>query len=629
MTCERAQAAISERMDGEHLPARVGQPLDEHLETCSDCRAFASNAARLRTTVRIRTAERIPDLVAPIMATIERDRIRPARHAAGVGSARPPRRLLAPVAAMIAVGIVAGSLAVGGPWQRPSTRPLAVADVIRGVRAAANALTSYHASFAITERGLATDVPTRSLSMGVWFSAPGRYRMDVVDHTVYPSSAWTPTDLRAIVDGPTTYRSGPTGCPSDLGSMGCPTTRAIVHQRVPVANGSPLPADLVLPLDTLSSARGVTVLGGGTVLGRPVIRVELPFDRAAPLFPFIRLGGTWRPFFAEDRVILSLDAQSWFPLRYSVFPSADPARRDWELRFGLAEEPPGRSIFDVSAVAFDEHRPPGGRFAIPGGIQPTVPLSSVGSRLGVAPLIPTAPGDLSLSSTVLPPGGPGAPQLVLTYSRGLSYLRVGERIGAGPPPLIDPGAERVQLAGGTGYYVPATADQGRRVSIHTGSADLFLESNLPRDQLLAVAASIPVRGEAVSSTATHRVSLTEAQARFGSPLEAPATLPNGEVLASVQVSTARGDPNVTLYYRQPSSDLAGAPVRLHLERAGSLPPVASESPSLLDVGGISARWTPAGSRLEWIDHGVYRMLDAPGLSLGDVLALARSLGLPR
>jgi hypothetical protein len=453
--------------------------------------------------------------------------------------------------------------------------------------------------------------------------------MDVVDHTVYPSPAWTPTDLRAIVDGPTTYRSGPTGCPSNLGAASCPPTRAIVDQRVPVANGSPLPADLVLPLDTLSSARGVTVLGEGTLLGRPVIRVELPFDRASPLFPFIGLGGTWRPFFAEDRVVLTLDAQSWFPLRYTVFPSSDPARRSWELRFGLAEEPPGRAIFDVSATAFDERRPPAGIFAIPGGIAPSVPISSVNARLGVAPITPTAPGGLSLTSTVLPAGGDGAPQLILTYSRGVSYLRVGERIGAGPPPLIDPGAERVRLAGGTGYYVPASTDQGRRVVIHTAAADLFLESNLPRDQLLAVAASIPVRGEAVASSATRRVSLAEAQARFGSPLEATPTLPNGELLASVQLSTDRSAPGVTLYYRQPSSDLAGAPIRLHLEHAAALPPIASASQSLLDVGGLSARWTPEGSRLEWIDNGVYRMLDAPGQSLGEVLTLARSFGLPR
>src|SRR2546423_13258923 len=203
-------------MDGEHLSTRVEQPLDAHLETCSKCRAFASGAARLRTIVRIREAERIPDLVAPIMATIERERIRPTRRRIVAIRRSPPRRSSAPVAAALVVGIVAGSLAVGGLWQRDSTRPLAAADVIRGVQAAADGLTSYHASFAITEHGLAPDVPVRSLSMDVWFAAPGRYRMDVIDHTVYPSSAWTPTDLRAIVDGPTTYRSGPTGCPSDL-----------------------------------------------------------------------------------------------------------------------------------------------------------------------------------------------------------------------------------------------------------------------------------------------------------------------------------------------------------------------------------------------------------------------------
>ena len=68
MNCDRAQAAISERMDGERLPGRITTAVDAHVEGCANCRTFAEQASRVRTTVRIRPAERIPDLVDPIMA---------------------------------------------------------------------------------------------------------------------------------------------------------------------------------------------------------------------------------------------------------------------------------------------------------------------------------------------------------------------------------------------------------------------------------------------------------------------------------------------------------------------------------------------------------------------------------
>ena len=46
----------------------------------------------------------------------------------------------------------------------------------------------------------------------------------------------------------------------------------------------------------------------------------------------------------------------------------------------------------------------------------------------------------------------------------------------------------------------------------------------------------------------------------------------------------------------------------------------------MDVGGLPGRFTPDRSQLEWIDGGLYRSLDAPGLALDELLAIAISIG---
>ena len=49
----------------------------------------------------------------------------------------------------------------------------------------------------------------------------------------------------------------------------------------------------------------------------------------------------------------------------------------------------------------------------------------------------------------------------------------------------------------------------------------------------------------------------------------------------------------------------------------------------MDVAGVGGRFTPDRSQLEWIRDGVYRSLDAPGLELEELLAIATSIGRER
>ena len=70
--------------------------------------------------------------------------------------------------------------------------------------------------------------------------------------------------------------------------------------------------------------------------------------------------------------------------------------------------------------------------------------------------------------------------------------------GPGPFGAIGLDAEQVTLPHvGPALYEPAGDGLGRRLSVHTPTTDLYIESNLSRDQLIAVASSLDVRAAAI------------------------------------------------------------------------------------------------------------------------------------
>jgi hypothetical protein len=381
------------------------------------------------------------------------------------------------------------------------------------------------------------------------------------------------------------------------------------------------------------------VLGRDRLDGRDAVRLGLSFDRAEPLFPFLRIGGAWRPFFDRDRVQLWLDASSWIPLRILVTPSASPERRGWELRYGLGVEAAGTTILDVRLTSVSAAPPDPTAFRIPGGpASPTpVELDDVAARLGYVPATPGDPGDLELASVVLPTERSIAtPSSLLVYAQGLDYLKVGERrdwAGAAPFGPIDEDAQQVSLGGGgVAYYEPAGEGFGRRLAIHGTEADLFLETNLPRERLLEIAASLPVVGRPIpgarsgpGGSEAERVTVDEGIEAAGLPASFPAKLPSGYVVASAELTRSDGEITaVTLLLRQAETDMAGPPLTLHVRPGAGMPPASSSAQVRLVSDGVQARWTPSRSELEWVEPDGYRSLQGDR-TLADLLSIARVL----
>lgn len=687
MRCERCRRLVSLRMDGEHLPAHQLRAMERHLASCPACRGFEERAHRLRAAVRIRPAEPVPDLVERVMAAVAREAA--GRRAAGEAAEEPtgprppaaeepaaadgdaprglerpaaatplrPRRPLlprlagnlAPAAAALVVGMIVGSLAVGGPWPRREVAPIAAADVRAGVLKAAARVRAYRATFLVTERNLDfPEVTQRRLILSVAFRAPERFRLEVDDLTDYPGNRWTPTDLTLVVNGARWSLTAPSACPRGLGRV-CPPVRTVVRDRAPFSAGTPMPADLVVPLEVFAGGEP-ELLGEGRVLGRPAVRVAVPYASARPLFAFTELGGTWRPFFEDDRVVLWLDRRTWLPLEWQVFPAPGRERNLWEQRFELPPEHPSRAVFEVRAVNVSRERPRPGTFRIearPGEVETEgvrrVALASLPEEIGYEPVAPEAVDGLPLYQAVVPAEpAPTTPEAVVTYASGLSWVKLAERrtearkaeTGTGPPfGPVSPLAEEVALpGGGVAYYEPATEEAGRRLLIHAEGTDLLLETNLPREELLRIAGNLPVlglpaprswfRGEGEGL----RVSPEEAASRAGFVPLAPAALPEGYVLASVELLPGEDGPDALVFHIRPEdSVVGGARIRVFQQPAAGLPPATAADVREVEVRGTAGRWSPERSQLEWLEAGLYVSVDAPGASLEDLLELAASL----
>jgi hypothetical protein len=698
--CELVQVGISQRMDGAALSEHVLEALDVHTATCRTCTEFSRRAERVRAAVRIHEAEPVPDLVAPIMAAVavERDRrssidtavragaapaesvadradeLRVAQGATRPGDGRPTRdrrwkaARSASIAAAVIVGLVLGSVLVGGPLPSDRSRspqPAAqAAGVGREVLRHAVRIGGVQARFAIAERNYAPDVPIRRFDMRVWLSPPERFRLEIRDQSAYPrGSAYARNNLSYIVDGAASYASGPTACPRGLAGT-CPRRSTIVSNRPPFSSDSPIPSDVVLPITTLGGLQGIHAQPGGRILGRDTETVQIPYERAAPLFPFLRLPtldlgeDAWRPYYAKDRVIVSLDEQTLLPLRMEVWAASGDRsltadRKAWQLRFGMQPDPTKRPLLSVTATSFGPLTAQGHPFEIP-RLSPSagdaaarqridegarsISLARAARRMRL-PLEATARASGLAPYRAATTVSDESRQTILAYASGVSWLKIAETDDWSRGALygVDPQSEEVAIQGaGVGYFEPGSDWSGRRLAIHTQSSDVLLETNLPRADLLRVASALGLAGRPIpeawsvqraGGVVSRRVSLSAAAREVPFPVRLPAdgSLPPGYTVASTELTSTRQSVGVTVFYRQVDSDLGGSPIRIHEEPGTRLAPAMLPNERGVRIAGEVARYDPSLRRLQWIRGGVYYAIDSPGMELPDLAALARSL----
>jgi len=610
MRCEAAERELSSRLDAAG-DERLDDALASHMATCHRCRSFRDSSDRIREVARVRPADPVPDLVPAIMAEVGRGAVVLRRR-------REWRR----VAVAFAAGVVAAAVVAGGlPGIRRAPSPALATEIPQGIARASSGVTAYRATFRVVEHGFRPSVPRRTFLVEVAFRAPERFRARIVDRTIYPSDAWPRNDVVLTVDGDRWRLDAPRGCPREALPDCAPAGRdvRVLRGRPPFDAESALPTDVILPVRSLAGTSRVRVVGETEVLDREAVVIELAQRDAASLFDSLQPGGVWRPFFPHDRVLLTLDAESWFPLAVQVRAAGGAERDLWAIRNGLGAERAGRLLYRAEVRSLGEGPPPEWRPFTDGG-----PARDLGFE--EAPFEAVAAG-MPAPARVgqLRPyrGGTMRRQTILSYSDGLSWVLVrATRTWSGPGLFggLDPLAERVRLPSGVAYWEPAIGSLGRRVAIHTDGWDVALESNLPRSELLDVAASIPLRGTAVADP--NRVTVAEALESAPYAMR-PAELPPGYELAATTTDAG----GVAFLFRRSGAELDGGGIRLFQSAGVDLPPPMDPDVLAVRVRGLAGRYSPARGELEWVEDGAYRSLGGGALDLAGLLRVADSLRL--
>ena len=616
IVCEQAAPEISARLDGECSP-ELAQKIDEHLASCPECARRAVAIARVRKAIRTRPAETVPDLTEAILERV--------RDEAVVGGSRREWRVrlrLTAAAAVVSALILAGvsiPLRDGGPAE------IALAsDIVREVSSAARALDNYKATISVIERGWHRRVPVRRFDASLAFSAPESFRLRITDLTDYPSTGeWRPQNVLLVANPRAWWIEEPPTCPAAALRPRCDLPdeldrRSLVERR-PFDGTIGLPTDIVLPLKTLSTTSGLTVEGLDTVAGRSTYRISLPYRRALPLIASLQAGGSWRPLHPSDRVTLWLDEQTWFPLKFSVVAGSSPERAVWTRVMQLNDRP-GMVLLEAETTSFSEPSESGaGAFTIPR--EGTV--SSGGFR----------DADVNVGANLAPSyvaglrpyrfGRTGQNEIILSYARGMSWLKVVGRRNAG---AAAPAAQEIRLSTGWAYYEPATINRGRFLHTFGPHRSVTLESNLPRRVLVRVAESLPVSGVRIDSAAgsqPRRVRVGDLdEVEFA---RTPAWLPDGYALRAGTLARSPGSKTVTLYYRGAESEFDGIGIRITRSTGVALLPPSPGHLVNVAVGRHAARWFPERGEVDWLIDGIYTTVAAPSFDLRTILNVARSL----
>jgi hypothetical protein len=615
--CADVRTELSAKLDGELDDATLAR-IEAHLESCPACRRVEGDLRAVRRAVRVQPVPPVPDLTESIMKRVRAEGPQARR--------RDDRRAHFRTALIAAAAAALLFIGVTTPFvEREPADVAAAAEIVRKVKDAARTLTSFRATYTIVERNWHPDVPVRHFKAEVWFHAPERFRLQLRDLTAYPDpQRWRGNDVDLIAGPRSWWIEEPFSCPVEaLPDCAVATHRQqrSIVRRAPFDGTTALPTDIVVPLETISGAAGLDVIREERVAGRTAHRVELTYRQALPLVAALEPGGSWRPFYPQDRVELWVDKSTSIPLRFRIIAAEFPERTRW-AETNYVDDKPGQVLLDVEATSFGTRPLPSGRFKVPR------PGARIDAGFTPRSFDALAAGRAPSRTAGLAPYRAGVSRntTVLSYADGLVWLKISYDRSSGGGAADPAIAEQMRLGAGYGYYRPADESLRRRLDVFGRGVHVRLESNLGREQLKAVGESLPVRG--------HRIALggrgTRVGARAISNLawaEQPSRLAPGLNVArptSAVLYGGHGDQTLVAYYRSPEAEYDGFGIRITQRIGGSLPP-SSETFLPVWVNGVRARWSPERSELEWVDGGVYRAVRAPSFDLATVVAIARGL----
>jgi hypothetical protein len=618
--CGDALAAVSQHADGE-LDAPGDDRLAAHLAGCAECRAFDRHVRDLRAGLRFEPVTGAPDIAGPVLERVRRDAARqidraPARR-------RERRRPLVAAAAAAVAGLVAGATFVGLGSSPPSP---AAASVPARVVAAQGTVHSLDASFRLSEAGRPGPGPGRRTFAGrLAYRAPESLALTLSEDRGADGAG---ASARLVVDRDHWWQRTTRACSPATGLVRCPEVRATatraVADRVPFSDASPVPLELVTPVDSFALAGTPVDLGTRTVAGRRAVGVRVTAAQVAPLLAGLGAGVDLRPVYPGDPAELWLDDHYLVPLALLVRAADDPGRAPWARSQGVADRPGAPVVrFTVRAAAVNgpvaarAFAAPGGAWAGAGEVRADEGFRSTRGRPTGGPVAAHLPPGFRRyrAGTVTTPGGPGV--AVQSWTDGRAWLTVRSTADwPGGHLFGDLGGEvrPVALGGaGRGY---ASAD-GRRVALHGPCLDVVVEGSVPAAELQAVAAGLGVRGEPVpagwaeAATATRRAAATALPGllvpRGGGGFAAPAVRVDDRTVS--QVASGAGDRGFVLVQ---------AP-------AAHLPPPSDGDEVGVTVRGRPGRYSYGLGQLDWIEGGVARSLRSGTLTLAELVGVADRL----